>query len=200
MKKRTLVKATMIPATFIVFVMVTSCGYNQKSENTKDIAEEQNEARFDNNDQEDDAEFLVNVAEINMEEIQLGKLAQQKGTTKEVKELGKMMEEAHIKLQSDLTALAKTKRISIPYSPTQKAQDAYKDLNEESGEDFDKEYANMMVNGHKDAIESFEKASTDSHDKDIRNWATTVLPDLRKHLDHSIDCQKKSADMHLEKK
>lgn len=196
MKKISYFKNALLQVTFVTTILlIASCGYNQKPEDTKDVAEEHNEAKFDNIKQENDAQFLVNAAEINLEQIQLGKLAQQIGRTTHVKELGKMMEDAHTKSLKDLTALAKSKLITIPTSPTDNAQDAYKKLNETSGNDFDKAYADMMVNEHKDAIGAFEKASTDSYDTDIKNWATVSLSDLRKHLDHSIDCQKKCEKM-----
>jgi len=53
----------------------------------------------------------------------------------------------------------------------------------------------MMVNGHKDVISKFEKASTDAADPDIRNWATSILPALRKHLEYSEMCKKKCENM-----
>lgn len=196
MKTSTFVKKTKMLTSFIAcIVLVASCGYDQNSEGTKDVAEERNDEKFDDSKQRQDAQFLVNAAEINLEEIQLGQLAQQKGRTTHVKELGKAMEDAHTKSQRDLTALAQRKNISIPSSPTENAKDAYETLNEESGDDFDEAYADMMVSKHKDAIDIFEDASSDSHDADIRNWATTMLPALRKHLDHSTDCQQKLEDM-----
>ena len=192
MKKLTFPKVTMIQTIFVACILlVASCDYNQKPVDTKDVAEEHNDAKFDNNNQEKDAQFLVNAAKINMEEIHLGQLAQQKGRTTHVKELGKMMEEVHTKSLNDLTALAKSKMITIPTSPIDNAHDTYKILNEISGTDFDKAYADMVVSGHKNAIAAFEKASTYSYDTDIKNWATATLPDLHTHLDHSIECQKK---------
>lgn len=192
MNKNSYLKGALLLVTFVTIILLfASCSNNQKPEDTKDVAEEHNEAKFDNNEQEKDAQFLVNAAEINLEEIQLGQLAQQIGRTTYVKELGKMMEKSHTKALSDLTALAKSKMITIPTSPTDDAQDAYKTLNEKSGNDFDKAYVDRMVSGHKDAIAAFEKASTDCNDTDIKNWAMAALPDLRTHLDHSIDCQKK---------
>ena len=61
--------------------------------------------------------------------------------------------------------------------------------------DFDKEYCDMMVKGHKDAIDKFEKAINDASDPDIKAWASSMLPALRIHLDHSLTCQKKCEKM-----
>jgi putative membrane protein len=191
MKKSHPIPQTLIHLSFIATVLLLiSCGSNTKPVDTKEVAEEHNDAKFDNNKQEKDAQFLVNAAEINLEEIQLAQLAQKRGTAKHVQELGKMMEDAHAKSQRDLIALAQSKSISIPTSPTQDAQDAYKKLNDQSGSDFDLEYADLMVKEHKDAISTFEKASTDCNDTDIKNWASSSLPDLRTHLDHSIGCKR----------
>ena len=56
---------------------------------------------------------------------------------------------------------------------------------------FDKENTDMMVKGHKDAIETFEKAAADATDADIKQWAAASLPTLRTHLDYAMICQKK---------
>lgn len=163
---------------------------NDAPEDPKKVAEEHNEAKFDNT-KENDADFLVRAAEINMEEIELGKLAQTKGSMADVKELGKMMETEHSKALADLQSLAAKKTITLPAALSTDAQDVVKKLSEKSGKDFDKEYCDKMVNGHKDAIEKFTKASNDASDPEIKDWATVMLPTLRMHLDHSMSCQEK---------
>ena len=169
-------------------VSLLSCD-NPKREDPKSVAEEHNEAKFDNAN-EDDAKFLVNAAEINLEEMQLGQLAQTQGMTAHIKEMGKMMEAEHTQALADLKALAAKKQITIPTSLTDDGMSAKKKLMDTKASDFDKEYANMMVDGHKDAISKFEKAANDSHDSEIRTWANSMLPTLRTHLDHAITCQK----------
>lgn len=177
-----------------VIISSSSC-MNNNSKDTKDVAEEHNEAKFDKESSENDAEFLVNAAEINMNGISLGQLALQKGTMNHVKELGKMMDDDHTKSLADLTELAKTKNISLPTSQTENGKEAYKKLSDKSAKNFDKAYADMMVNEHKTAIELFEKASTDCTDPDIKAWAAATLPTLKIHLDHSLMCQKECEKM-----
>lgn len=196
MKKFKFTKEIVMMTSLTAFMLlIASCNYYKESDDSKELSEDRNDAAFENNKQENDAQFLVNAAEISMEEIQLGILAQQRGGSSDVQELGRMMEEAHTESLNDLTALAKGKMISIPTTPSNNANDAYKELNEETGNDFDKAYTNKMVKGHKDAIETFEKASKECNDADIKNWATTSLPNLRNHLNQSIECQKKSDKM-----
>ncbi|TVQ46843.1 MAG: DUF4142 domain-containing protein [Saprospirales bacterium] len=192
MKKIITINETMLLIIMATGIFLfTSCSENQNSPDVKEVAEERNEAKFNESSQQNDAQFLVNASEINLMQIQLGQLAQEKGKTSEVRDLGKMMKLAHTKSQKDLTALAQRKGISILSSPSNNTMDAYKKLNEKSRDDFDKAYTDMMVKDHKDAIRTFEKASKNSRDGDIKNWATASLRQMRDHLDHSIDSQKK---------
>jgi len=174
---------------------VTSCNSN-KPEDTADVAEDQNEERFDDRKSEKDAEFLVEAAGINMKEIKLGELAQERGTTADVKDLAKMMIKEHTQATQDLQKLADSKSIVLPTALTEDGQDAWDKLNEQkTGKDFDKEYCDMMVDGHEKAIRKFEDAASDAKDMDIRNWASSMLPALNGHLEHAKMCKEKCKDM-----
>jgi putative membrane protein len=188
-------KALFVIAAIAAGFGVQSCNNSPKTEDSKEVAEESNEEKFDKKAQEKDAQFLVDAAEINLEEIQLGQLAQSTSKNAEVIALGKMMEEAHTKAWKELEGLAAKKQVSIPTVSTEKGQDHYKKLSEKTGNDFDKEYCDMMVKGHKDAIDKFEKASKDCEDADIKAWASSMLPELNKHLEHSKMCEDKVKDM-----
>ncbi len=189
-------KLILLRTVFIIATLVgmISCGENEKPADTKEIAEESNEAKFDK-EKAKDAEFLVKVAEINLEEIQLGGLAKESASMTDVKELGKMMVISHTKGQKELEALAVKKSITIPLSTTDKGKEAYEKLSNKTGIKFDKEYCDMMVSGHKKAIELFEKASTDANDPEIREWAAKTLPELNTHLEHSEKCKKLTEKM-----
>jgi putative membrane protein len=142
-----------------------------------------------------DAKFLARVAIINMEEIRLGQLAQQNSSTKDVKGLGEMMVDDHKKSQDELMQLAAKKSIILPASPDAPAEADYNQLASKTGNEFDKEYTAMMVNGHKDAIALFKSEASDANDSDIREWAGSVLPVLQKHLDYATECQRKCKNM-----
>ena len=191
MKKCRQTSSLKIALITMALIGATSCNDTKKPEDTKDVAEEHNEAKFDNTSKEKDSQFLVDAAEINLEEIQLGHLAQQNSNMSDVKELGEMMEREHGKSLIDLNALAAKKMIKVPASLTDNAKNSYDKLNKKSGKEFDKEYCEMMVKGHKDAIALFDKALKECSDSDIRDWASATLPALRIHLDQAITCQKK---------
>ncbi|MCC5928793.1 MAG: DUF4142 domain-containing protein [Cyclobacteriaceae bacterium] len=188
-------KSRVLQASLFVAVIIGSAScMNEKQQDSKVAADKKNEKKFNGNkSSKNDAEFFVNVAEINRKELGLGQLAQKKGNISQVKELGKMMETEHNKSLTELTALAKTKNISLPTAQTEKGQDAYDKLNEKTGSDFGNSYSDMMVIAHKNTISLFEKASKETTDPDILAWVNAKLPVLRAHLAHALSCQKECA-------
>jgi putative membrane protein len=177
-----------------------SCGNdNTTADNAKDdpkeAAEDKNDAKFATNNSERDAQFVVDAADINLSEVNLGKLASTQGMTKEVRELGEKMVADHQKAYDDLSALAKNKNISVPAAVSDMSQKTYNDLAEKKGSDFDKDLCDKMVDGHKDAIDKFEKASKECTDPDIQTWAANMLPSLRMHLDHAMAAREKVKDI-----
>ncbi len=193
MKTSLHIKTTLFQAIFFTIALfgITSCANPEKTEDTKEIAKDQNEELYDNTRKEKDALFLVNAAEICLKEIQLGQLAQQASKTEDIKKLGKMIEEEHRKSLDQLIIIADKNSIIIPKSLTDDALEANKKLINTLQENFDVEFCNMMVISHRDAITLFDKASTESTNLDIKEWATDTLPYLQSHLDFVMICQAK---------
>jgi len=174
----------------LVTTLFFACN-NNKPEDTKEVAEDKNDERFENRKAEKDADFLAEAAGISLEEIALGELAASKATNTEVKDLGSMMVTEHQKSLEELKALAAKKSVALPEAMTDNAKEDLGKFSNKEAKEFDKDYCDKMVDGHKDAISKFEKASTDAEDADVRNWATQTLPTLRKHLDHAMACREK---------
>jgi len=191
MKKPEIFLRSLLFATMLLLFMTVSCKKEAKTEDSEEVATEQNDDKFDNNDaKEDDSEILVSAAETNLAEIDLGKLAQTKGTSPHVKEVGKMIEADHSKAMADLMALAEKKNITLPSVITEDGKEHYADLNGKSaGAEFDKKFADMMVDGHEDAIKKMEDASENAHDADVKAWAAGMVPALQMHLEHAKKLQ-----------
>jgi len=191
MKKSEIFLRSLFLATILSLFMTVSCKKETKTEDSEEVATEQNDEKFDNNDaKEDDSEILVSAAETNLAEIDLGKLAQSKGTSPHVKEVGKMIEADHSKAMADLMALAERKNITLPSVITEDGKEHYADLNGKSaGAEFDKKFADMMVDGHEDAIKKMEDASENAHDADVKAWAAGMVPALQMHLEHAKKLQ-----------
>ena len=204
---------TIIVSVVIASIGFISCTGNSSSSNTKSMdsmnttnktmntatSENEQNMRMKNDTAEIktglDAAFMRKVAEINMEEIKLGKLAQQKGTMPHVKELGTMMVTEHTKAMADLKVLAKTKMVNLPATESEEIMDAYKTLSAKTGKEFDKAYSSMMVKGHQEAIALFETTVMDTKDADVKTMANKTLPGLKTHLKHAEMCQKECEKM-----
>lgn len=195
MKKTSFFSKTLLgAAVMIMSAGIVSCKDGNKEEDPKEVAEEQNE-NLENENKEDDAEYLVAAAEVDLKEIELGKLAQQKSSNADVKAFGQMMIDHHTKASEETKALAQKKNITLPMALTEKGQEAYDDLNDETETDFNKKYADMMVDGHEKTIDKIEKASEDANDEEIRMWAANMLPVLREHLEHAKTLKEKMDNM-----
>ncbi len=181
--------------------LAASCSEN-KTTDSKEVAEQENVSNLAPDDEtivvidnDHAAIFLVEAAEMQLEEISLGKLAQQKGTSAHVKELGKMMEADHTKSFNEIKAFAQSKSISIPETLTEDSKDNLESLQDKTGTDFDKAYSDMVVEHHEDAVDRFERAATESEDSEIRTLASNKLPGLKTHLRHAEECKEKCDNM-----
>ena len=137
-------------------------------------------------------DFVNDAATGGMMEVELGNLATQKAKSQRVKDFGRMMVDDHTNANNNLKEIASRKNIDVPAVITDDQKKDMDKLSKKSGADFDKAYVDMMVEDHKKDIAAFKKAAGSVSDNDIKNFATTTLPTLQKHLDsiQSIKSQK----------
>lgn len=186
MKKITL--SILMAATIMAF---TACNSN-KTEDSKEIAEEQNEAKLDTTALEDDSEFAVAAADGGLMEVQLGELAQKNAASADVKKFGEMMVKDHSKASEELKTLAAQKNITLPTMLSDDKQKKYDDLAAKKGAEFDKAYISFMVDDHKEDISEFEEASKDAKDPDVKAWAGGKIATLKHHLEMAEAIDKKT--------
>lgn len=176
-------------------VMFFACAQKDKygnesrsGEDSKDIAEEQNDDNL-NNEMEDDADFAVRAAEDNMLEIRLAQLAETNATSSEVKSFAKSIIADHTKTGEELKALATQKNITLPASLSDKSQRRYDDIAKKSGREFDEAFAEYMVKDHKDAVDNFRKQADKGNDPDMKQFASKTLMSLEHHLAMAEDLE-----------
>jgi putative membrane protein len=129
-----------------------------------------------------DKRFVKEAAEGGMAEVELGRLAELKGSSDDVRKFGQRMVEDHSKANDKLKEVAAAKSIALPEKPNPQ-QEATKDrLMKLSGADFDKAYITDMVQDHKKDVVAFRVESRAGRDPDVKNFAATTLPTLRDHL------------------
>lgn len=132
---------------------------------------------------QNDAKFAVTAAADGMAEVSLGKVAEVKASRTRIKNFAAMMVTDHTKAGNALAEIASTKNITLPTAPDDAAQKKEHDLEKKSGRDFDKDYVDAMLDGHKKAVKLFEDASQNLKDPDLKAFAIKTLPTLIMHLD-----------------
>jgi len=161
---------------------VASCKQDAKGDDPKEVAKEENEAKLEDAKSAGEiSETLIDVAEFDLTQRELGKLAQVSGVSADVKALGKMMETHHDESYKDLVELAKNKSISVPTAITKDGQDEYDDLKEVTAKDFDKEYLTDVLKDHKDAIDEFKKEAEKTNDVEVKAYLERKITSLSSH-------------------
>ncbi|QYJ68117.1 DUF4142 domain-containing protein [Flavobacterium litorale] len=180
-------------ATVMLSLGVVSC--KDEKNDPAEVAEEQNEEKFDDNEvMEEDSEYLVDAAEANMMQVELGKVVQEKATHQDVKDFAKMMAEKHGDATKKIEELAGRLHVTLPTATGAATKDAIEKLREKAGLELDKEYIDMMVSKHEDIIDEMEEASEDAKNQDIKMWASDALSDIKMHLEKAKNIQEKLED------
>lgn len=172
----------------LLVLSFTAC--KKQQEDSKELANEKNEAKFEDN-KEEDAKFLADAAEFDLQQAELGKLTALKSENAEVKAFGKMMEEMYNEKVSSLNAFASSKQMSVPTSITENNKEDYNTLNKKDIDDFDKFYLGNVVDKHTDAIDRYTEKAKQTHDPELKQWLNVELASLREHLDGAITLQSK---------
>jgi len=129
------------------------------------------------------AEFLREAVSDGLMEIELGRLAHEKGSDQQVKQFGQRMVDNHQMANAELLKAARKLNLDVPTTmgPEQQAQvDRFARL---SGEEFDREYMSFMVKEHQQDIGKFETMARDASAGEVQAVAERTLPRLREHLD-----------------
>ena len=129
-----------------------------------------------------DHEFVMDAAMGGLMEVELGRIAAQKGMSESVKQFGQRMVDDHSKANEELMSLASSKGMTLPTALDEKHQKDVTKLSAMSGAEFDRAYAKMMLSDHNKDVKEFEKQSTKGGDADIKAFATKTLPTLQEHL------------------
>lgn len=130
----------------------------------------------------DDTDFVKKAAKGGLAEVQMGRLAVQKGASPEVKAFGNQMIRDHSKANEQLSSLAASKGVKLPDSKSFSEDVSMAHLKMLSGKSFDEAYIKMMVDDHKEDVADFQKAAQYSQDPDVKQFASKTLPTLQGHL------------------
>jgi putative membrane protein len=129
-----------------------------------------------------DKEFLVKVASCNNAEIEVGKLADKRSKSADVKDFANMLVKHHKAAYDKLGDLIKNRKIGVAAGLEKETRDEIKRLSKLEGNEFDRAFLDHMIREHKKAVSIFENQAKNGQEADIRDYAKELLPDLRMHL------------------
>ena len=129
-----------------------------------------------------DEAFVMKAAKGGMAEVELGKLAAEKGMSPGVKKFGQRMADDHGKAGDELKTLAQNKHITLPADIDPKDKALRARLIKLSGAAFDHAYMQAMVADHVKDVNEFKMEAKAGKDPDVKAWAAKTLPTLQDHL------------------
>jgi putative membrane protein len=103
-----------------------------------------------------DVDFVRDATVANMAEVELGRMALEHSTNREVKRFAQMMVDDHTKAGGQLRQIAATHKITGPTELDGKHRDLRDKLMKLRGADFDRQYADAMIDGHQDVANALE--------------------------------------------
>src|SRR6476646_6181963 len=109
-------------------------------------------AQSTNTATKEDQTFLTKAIEGNLAEIEMGKLAQDKAQSQELKDFGAMLVKDHTDANTKAMDLAKQINLTVPTQPTKKQMTEHDRLSKLNGAQFDREFTQHMVTDHKEDI------------------------------------------------
>jgi putative membrane protein len=140
---------------------------------------------------EDSKAFVKTAIQHNYAEVDVGKLAQEKGKDPAVKSFGAMLVTDHGENNVKAKQVAQGLGVDPPTSADMMHQASYLKLKILSGGTFDKSFIDDMIDDHKADIAKFEKQAMQNDATGA--YAKETLPALKKHLAEAQKIQQQMA-------
>jgi putative membrane protein len=130
---------------------------------------------------DDTAHVLGMVHRSNQTEIEMGKMAQDHGESKDVKAFGKALAKDHAAADKKIARLAKDEKIDLEANTP--AAEPHADMTQATGAAFDDAFAKAMLADHRKDVAAVTAARDSTSDPKLKRLLTEILPVLQKHQD-----------------
>lgn len=130
-----------------------------------------------------DATYLKAAHQSNLAEIAGGQIAQQKGNSQQVKDLGARFVADHTKLDTAVKSAASKLGVDLPSAPNAQQQAVAKRYQAASGKSFDSLYVSTQMDGHMAAMANGEKEISNGSDATAKQNAQDAAPVIASHHD-----------------
>jgi len=126
--------------------------------------------------------LVSQIHQANETEVELGELAVQMAQSPSIKNFGQQMVSAHSESDKKLLSLVNSEHLTIDPLPVEKSNSPGAKLMKKTGADFDKEYIDMMVNGHNKLIGELKSAQSWLPEGAVKNMVQELIPTVDHHL------------------
>jgi putative membrane protein len=139
----------------------------------------------------EDQDFMGKAAEGHQSEILMARVALLKSGNNDVKDYANMIEKDHSAALKDIVELMNDKRVSKPQTLNDETKQHLSAMNELKGPEFDREFVNMMVSGHENAVEMYQSELATVQNPDLKDYIEGLKPKLEMHLEKGQQLQSK---------
>jgi putative membrane protein len=129
-----------------------------------------------------DEQWLMGSIQGDRFEVEGGLIAERKGNSPQVRELGARLVKDHAKSLKEASALAHRLGVDVPADPTPSQQWELRAVAAYSGADFDRWYTDLEVLDHRQDIEETRAEVQKGTNGAVRHMAHGEIPMLRAHL------------------
>jgi putative membrane protein len=117
-----------------------------------------------------------------MMEVELGRLAVERGASEGVKQFGQRMVDDHTRANQDLLQATSALGLTPPSALDPKHRAMVEKMSRLSGAAFDQAYMKQMVKDHQKDVALFEREAGRGSVEALKAFAAAKLPTLREHL------------------
>lgn len=129
-----------------------------------------------------DRQWLAEIHQVNLAEMQVGDLAAKKGATAAVRSAGETLSTEHTALDRKVKRVAERLGVSLPTSPPAEDAQTMTRLADESGSQFDQDFLAAMITGHEKMINDTQTEIAQGSSPQVVGLAKRTLTHLHKHL------------------
>ena len=129
-----------------------------------------------------DQSFVHKAMEDSVAEVEMGKLAEQKSPSADVKQFGEKMAQIHQQLNEQMKPVADRLGVSAPKNPSKKDKQEIAKMQTLSGPEFDTAFIQAMMKDQKSDVKDFKDEAQGAQDPTVLHLAKLDEPVLSQHL------------------
>lgn len=157
-------------------------------------ASDQTQANANSSSGMSDQDFIKKAAQVDLAEVQMAQLAQQKSQSEHVKQMAQQILNDHQQNEEQVKQLAQKNNVTLPDQPDSKHQAELQKLQKLDGAAFDKAFIKAQRKDHQKTVNLFREQAKNAKNPDVKSYAEQTLPKLEQHLDMARGAMKEGGN------